>query len=145
MFHRNSWLMNTKKILVVDDSLVIVKVLTLKLKSAGYEVINAPDGATAVATARQHKPDLIILDINFPLEVDQSWDAFSIMQWIRRIDGAAQIPVIIITSGDPAQFKERSLAAGAIAFFHKPIDHDALVATIQKTLGETGVQAQPTA
>ena len=137
--------MNNKKILVVDDSWVILKVLSLKLKSAGYEVLTAPDGATAVSVARQHLPDLIVLDINLPPDVNQSWDAFSLMQWLRRIDGLANVPIIIITSDDPAKFKERSLAAGAVAFFHKPIDHDELVATIRKSLGESSVEAQPTA
>lgn len=128
--------MNAKKILVVDDSLVILKVLSWKLKSAGYEVLNALDGSSAVATARQQKPDLILLDINFPPDMGANWDAFSIMEWIRRVDGLASIPIIIITSGDPAKFKDRALTAGAVAFFQKPVNNDELVATIRKTLGE---------
>ena len=142
-----SLLPETRKILVVDDSQVILKVLSLKLKSAGYEVFTAADGSSAVSAARQHKPDLIILDINFPPDVAHgggvAWDAFVIMQWMRRIEGLSDIPVIIITSGDPEKYRAQSLAAGAIAFFPKPIDHNQLITTIRDRIGG-GSSNQPT-
>ena len=69
----------------------------------------------------------IVLDINFPPEVSSTglqWDGFNIMEWMRRFREVAEIPVIIITSGDPAKYKTRALAAGASAFFQKPINHE---------------------
>jgi CheY-like chemotaxis protein len=131
--------MNSKKILVVDDNAVIVKTLTLKLKSAGYDVLTAMDGSEAVSSARREKPDLILLDISFPPDVAHgggvAWDGFRIIEWLHRIDEAKNIPIIVITGGDASKFKERSLAAGAIAFFQKPINNDELLETIGKTLG----------
>ena len=132
--------MTPKKILVVDDSLIILKVLDLKLKSAGYAVLTAPDGATAINMARQEKPDLILLDISFPPDVAHGggvrWDAFTIMAWMKRVEETARIPVIVITSSDPAQVKAKAMAAGAVAFFQKPINHDELLAAIGNALGE---------
>jgi len=57
------------------------------------------------------------------------------MGWVRRIDGAQNIPIIMITSGDPAKYKERALAEGAHSFFHKPIEMPELMSTIQQILG----------
>ena len=132
--------MSQKKILVVDDNPVIVRTIGMKLKSKGYEALTALDGAAASSIVRTNKPDLIILDISFPPDPGNvggvAWDGFLILDWIRRIDGAQNIPVIIITGGDPKTYKDRSMSAGATAFFHKPINHDDLLGVIQKTLGE---------
>ncbi len=131
--------MNRKRILVVDDNEVIVKTLSMKLESAGYEVIKAEDGSEAVSAARREKPDLIVLDISFPPDVAHgggvSWDGFLIIDRLKRINEARNVPVIVITGGEAAKYKDRALKAGAIAFFHKPIENDELLATIQKALG----------
>ncbi len=141
--------MNHKKILVVDDSQIILKTLSLKLKSKGYDVLTAEDGAEAVSTVRRERPDLILLDISFPPDVAHgggvAWDGFLIMDWLKRMDEAKHIPVIIITGGDPAKYKDRSLAAGAVAFLHKPINNDELVALIRQTLGEEPASTAPPA
>jgi CheY-like chemotaxis protein len=129
-----------RKILIVDDSVIVLKALSLKLKSKGYDVLTAADGSEAVSTARREKPDLILLDISFPPDVAHgggvAWDGFLIMDWLRRMDEVKDIPIIIITGGDPVKLKDRSIAAGATAFFHKPLDNDELLGVIRKTLGE---------
>jgi CheY-like chemotaxis protein len=126
-----------KKILVVDDNEIILKTVSLKLQGAGYQVITALDGSEAVAAARKENPDLVLLDISFPPDVDGvPWDGFRIMEWFHRLETAKKIPVIIITGGQDAKFKERAIASGAVAFFHKPIDHDDLVKVIRSTLGD---------
>jgi hypothetical protein len=55
-----------RKVLVVDDNPVVLKSFELKLKASGFDVLTATEGAAAVSLARQTKPDLIVLDINFP-------------------------------------------------------------------------------
>lgn len=125
--------MNSKKILIVDDNAVIIKTLSMKLKSKGYAVVSALDGVQAANAVRDDKPDLILLDISFPMEGlgGIPWDGFMIIEWLRRIEGASKIPIIIITGGDPKLYEEKSLAAGAAAFFHKPLNNDELLDTIQ--------------
>jgi CheY-like chemotaxis protein len=131
---------NRKKILVVDDSPIILKTLSMKLKSQGYEVLTAEDGSVAVSTARRERPDLILLDISFPPDVAHGggvpWDGFLIMDWLKRMDEAKDIPIFIITGGDPDRYKARSMAAGAVGFFHKPINNDELLQAIRDELGE---------
>jgi len=138
-----------KRILVADASMIILKTLTMKLKASGYDVLTAQDGGTAVSIVRREKPDLILLDITFPPDVAHgggvAWDGFLIMNWVRRMDEAKHIPIIIITGGDPAAYKNRSLAAGAAAFFHKPINNDELLAAIRQSLGQDSVPTAPPA
>src|SRR5271167_4803955 len=113
-----------KKILVVDDNEIILKTISLKLQGAGYQVVTALDGSEAVAAARKEIPDLILLDVSFPPDVGGvEWDGFRIMEWFHRMEAVKKTPVIVITGGDDALNKDRAVAGGAVAFFHKPIDH----------------------
>lgn len=136
-----------KKVLIVDDNALIVKTLSFKIKAAGYDVLAALDGGEAVSLVRQHKPDLILLDLSFPPDVAHGggvpWDGFLIMNWIRRLDGCKDIPIIIITGGDPVQYEKKSLDAGAVAFFRKPLDHDGLINAMRRTLGEITTPPTP--
>jgi CheY-like chemotaxis protein len=130
-----------KKVLVVDDNEVILKTISLKLQGAGFNVITALDGSEAVAAARKEEPDLILLDINFPPDVDGvPWDGFRIMDWFNRLDPAKKVPIIIITGLEDMKSKERATTSGAVAYFHKPINHDDLLKVVRATLGnpETG-------
>ncbi len=137
-----------KKILIVDDNLFILKVTSMKLTANGYDVVTAEDGGSAVKAARTQKPDLILLDINFPPDVAHGggvgWDGFLIMNWLQRLEEAKNIPIIVITSGEPAAFKDRALAAGAVSFFRKPIDNDALLEVIRQTLEKSPGETAPT-
>ena len=134
------------KILIADDNVVILKTLSIKLKSKGYEVRTAMDGSTAVSCVRRERPDLIILDINFPPDVAHGggipWDGFLILDWLRRMDEARNTPVIFITSGESAKFRERAQAMGAVAFFQKPVNHEELLHVIHDTVGDPPDQSQ---
>jgi DNA-binding response OmpR family regulator len=121
-----------QKILIVDDSRVILRTLSMKLTANGYNVVTAEDGGSAVRAIRKERPDLILLDITFPSDMGGgvSWDGFLIMDWLRRLEEAKDVPIMIITGGDPLKNKPRALAAGATHFFHKPLDNDELLAEI---------------
>ncbi len=128
-----------KKILVVDDSLVIRKLLSMKLKSSGYEVLEAADGPGAVGVLRKNKIDLMLLDIVFPPDVAHgggAWDGFQIIQWVRQMDEAKNLPVIFITGGNAEDYESRAIAAGAVGFFRKPINNDELLNTIRLSIGD---------
>ena len=127
--------MNKKKILVVDDDALIIMALTIKLKAKGFDVVVARDGAAAVSAVRTQKPDVILLDLTFPTDIGSvSWDGFLIMDWLKRMEEAAHIPIIVITGGEREKYESRAIAAGATAFFHKPISHDELLDLIRQTL-----------
>ena len=128
----------TKKILVVDDNEIILKTVSLKLQGAGYQAVTALDGSDAIAIARKESPDLVLLDISFPPDVGGvEWDGFRIMEWFHRLESSKKTPIIIITGGDDVKFKERAISGGAVAFFHKPIDHDDLLKVIRATLNSS--------
>ena len=133
-----------KKILIVDDSVLILKTLSSKLQASGYQTFTALDGSQAVSTVRRERPDLILLDINFPPDVGHgggvAWDGFLILTWLRRMDEALNTPVVIITGSDPALFKNRCLAAGVAGYFQKPLNHDELLGAIGKLLDGRGEQ-----
>jgi CheY-like chemotaxis protein len=127
-----------KKILVVDDNEIVIKTISLKLQGAGYQVLTAMDGSSAVAVARRENPDLILLDLTFPPEVaGVPWDGFRIMDWFHRLDTAKKIPIIVITGSDDPNDRQRATKSGAVAFFQKPLEHDYLLKVVRATLGDT--------
>src|SRR5437870_12224369 len=116
--------MTRKRILVIDDSVVLLKALSIKLRTHGYEVLTAVDSAGAVSAVRRQRPDLVLLDIDFPPD---SWDGFAMLNWLRRMDEAKDIPVMVITGGELTKYKDRCHAAGLAIFFHTHSSHDNLV------------------
>ncbi len=129
-----------RKILVVDDNKIILKTTATKLKTAGYEVLTAEDGGSAIRMVRQLQPHVIVLDINFPPDVAHGggvpWDGLLILSWLRQTVGAQKTPVIVITGGNLEKYKERLMEAGVLDIFLKPIDHEALLASIRWALNE---------
>jgi CheY-like chemotaxis protein len=110
------------------------------LNANGYRVFTASDGPGAASIVTQERPDLILLDLLFPPDAmnvgGALQDGFFIIEWLRRMGEAADIPIIIISGDKSAKDKKNALATGAVAFFPKPIDRIALLATIRATLGE---------
>src|SRR5258705_1830790 len=141
--------MNGKRVLVVDDNLVDARALSSKLRSEGYEVVLAQDGAAAVSTARKQKLDLIFLDVLFPPDVGHgggvAWDGFLILDWIRRLDGAKHVPIIFVPGADPKKYRERAMKAGAANFFSKPVKVNEMIAAVNALLGQVGPQPGPLA
>ena len=135
--------MSAKKILIVDDSKVVLYALSMLLQNNGYVVVTAEDGSQGVNAARTERPDLILLDVSFPSQVGfdggVAWDGFLIMDWLKRMDQSHSAPVIIITAGDPFEYQQKAEAAGVVGIFQKPIDNDQLLMAIQETLGDVPV------
>ena len=121
-----------KKILIVDDDAVVLKILSFSLKSRGYEVVTAADASEAIALMRDEAPDMLLVDVGLAPDVELHWDGFQVADWIRRING--KIPTIMISGSENMGFAERAAAAGAQAFFAKPIDVNHLFASIATVL-----------
>jgi CheY-like chemotaxis protein len=140
---------NARKILVVDDDKIILRTLSLVLTNAGYQVFTAGDGPGAASFVSKERPDLILLDLMFPPDAmnvgGALQDGFFIMEWLRRMGEAADIPIIIISANHLKRDHQRALDAGAVAFFTKPIDHAALLSSIRVALGESVANELPAA
>jgi DNA-binding response OmpR family regulator len=119
-----------KTILVVEDNAELAKLLELILRRAGYEILTAEDGISALETFRQVTPDLVLLDIMLP-----RMDGYEVCERIRQ-DLHADAPVIMLSSLDSPLDMERSRAVGATDHIVKPFDRDQLLATIRQHLGE---------
>jgi CheY-like chemotaxis protein len=133
-----------KKILVVDDNEIILKTTSMKLQGAGYDVFTSLDPAEGVAAVRKEKPDLVLLDITFPPDVSgPSWDGFRIMEWLHRVDETKKIPIIVISGVVEDKNKQRAVAAGAVAFFPKPVNFDEMLKVIRATLSSDSSKTPP--
>jgi twitching motility two-component system response regulator PilG len=116
-----------RKILVVEDSSTIRKVISITLSQEGYEIIEAGDGLEALSRLNESKPDLILLDIILP-----KMDGYQILSIIRENPGFKNIPVIMLTSKDGIINKVKGKVAGSSAYLTKPFDPKQLVETIEK-------------
>jgi CheY-like chemotaxis protein len=120
----------THRILVVDDDAVVRKTTETKLRAEGYDVITAEDGPSALAATRTQRPDLILLDLEFPPDPTMTWDGFRVMEWLQRAE-PRPIPVILFTGCQDKDLPERAALAGATGFFQKPLLFGPLFALIQ--------------
>ena len=128
--------MKAKRILVVEDDKLTQKLIADVLRSAGYEVATAHNGATAVKAAREQEPDLVTLDIHLAKDSpDDSWDGFSVASWLRRINEGRPVPIIIVISGqDPGQNIESAASVGAYTFMPKPVEKKKLLEIVAAAL-----------
>ena len=123
-----------KKVLIVDDDLVILRTAAAKLKSRGFSVTTATDGPEAMQLVRESGPDLILLDINFPPDIGGvAWDGFAILHWLRNFHEGNRIPVVMITA-DATTYRDRAADMGAAAIFSKPLNYDLLVDQMYRLL-----------
>jgi len=121
--------MEKPKILIVDDDPDLRRGLNLRLRANHYETAYATDGFSAIAMAQKEHPDLIILDLGLP-----AGDGFVVLERLQQSANLATIPVIVLTARDPQSSRERTLKAGAMAFFQKPVDNGELMSAIRSTL-----------
>ena len=118
-----------KTILVVEDNELNMKLFNDLLESHGYIVVQTRDGLAALELARQHKPDLILMDIQLP-EVS----GIEVTKWLKEDDVLKSIPVIAVTAfamkGDEQKIRE----GGCEAYISKPISVMSFLQTIDKYL-----------
>jgi PAS domain S-box-containing protein len=117
-------------ILVVDDEPNIRQLLRLELTDAGYDVIEARDGDTALIQARLTHPDLIILDVLMP-----GVSGFGVVGALRTDPDTTHIPIIILSVAEEAK---RALELGATACLTKPVDVPHLLNTVEQLLQSPG-------
>ncbi|HEX9787703.1 MAG TPA: response regulator [Candidatus Binatia bacterium] len=121
--------MAKKKILIVDDNEDVARGLRILFRAHDYVTVLAGDAVTAVSQAKSENPDLIVLDLGLP-----AGDGYLVMERLSNLDALASIPIIVFTARDEEGHRERSLEAGAKAFFQKPVDHAELLTSVQQIL-----------
>lgn len=121
--------MSQKKILIVEDNELNMKLFHDLLEVHGYTTLQTKDGREALELAREHRPDLILMDIQLP-EVS----GLEVTKWIKADDDLKSIPVIAVTAFAMKGDEEKIRSGGCEAYIAKPISVNSFLDTIQKVL-----------
>ena len=121
-------------ILVVDDEPKIVRIARDYLERSGFRIVPAYDGASALAAARQEKPDLVVLDLNLP-----EMDGLDVCRTLRR---ESSLPIIMLTARAEEADRLIGLELGADDYIVKPFSPRELVARVRAVLRRTQGEVQ---
>ena len=110
------------KILVVDDDRLVLAMVTHGLSQAGYEVIDADNGDDAILLARQHRPDIALLDIRM-----EGKTGFDVAQYLREV---GHTPFVFLSAFSDEETVAKVKALGALAYLVKPLEVGQIVPTI---------------
>ncbi|OEC36762.1 chemosensory pili system protein ChpA (sensor histidine kinase/response regulator) [Pseudomonas cuatrocienegasensis] len=112
-------------VMVVDDSITVRKVTSRLLERNGMNVLTAKDGVDAIAQLQEHKPDIMLLDIEMP-----RMDGFEVATLVRHDEGLKDLPIIMITSRTGEKHRERAMSIGVNQYLGKPYQESLLLETI---------------
>lgn len=118
-----------KKVLIVEDNELNMKLFHDLLEAHGYETLQTKDGFKALELAREHTPDLILMDIQLP-EVS----GLEVTKWLKDDEDLASIPVVAVTAFAMKGDEERIRAGGCEAYLSKPISVATFIDTVRKFL-----------
>jgi two-component system chemotaxis response regulator CheY len=119
----------SKKVLAVDDSPSIRAMVTLVLKSAGFDVTEAASGDDGLAKAKAETFNLILTDQNMP-----GMDGVTLVRNLRQLGHCKATPILILTTESSDAMKAQGKAAGATGWLVKPFDPDKLIAVVNKVV-----------
>jgi DNA-binding response OmpR family regulator len=122
------------RVLIVEDSDSIVRMIQALVAARGYEVRSAASGARGIEEALAWRPHVILLDINLP----GAFDGLQVCEKLRADKDLRDTPVIIITAMSDEDVKRRAHEAGATAFFEKPFSPLALLKEIESLQRRSG-------
>lgn len=112
-------------VMVVDDSVTVRKVTSRLLERNGMNVVTAKDGVDAIAQLQEHKPDIMLLDIEMP-----RMDGFEVATLVRHDERLKDLPIIMITSRTGEKHRDRAMAIGVNQYLGKPYQESLLLDTI---------------
>ena len=122
--------MKSKMVLIVEDNELNMKLFHDLLESQGYRTLQTREGLHALALARQHRPDLILMDIQLP-EIS----GLEVTKWLKDDEELSHIPVIAVTAFAMKGDEERIRQGGCEAYISKPISVMHFLEVVRKHLG----------
>lgn len=130
-----------KRILYVEDNPNNVLLVQRLVAAEGYHLLVAPDAATGWETAVAHHPDLILMDLHLPGEMN----GLQLTQRLKQQPELQAIPIVALTAHDSVEVETAALAAGCAGFLRKPADLRQIRQTLRTFLNETetAVATQP--
>ena len=121
----------SKRILIVDDEVSIVEMLSMRLEAAGYETEMAFDGQGALDKVARQKPDLIILDVMMP-----KMNGLEVCQRLKGEVETQDIFIVMVTALGQEEDKQKGEEVKADIYMTKPFDSVELMARLKEVLGE---------
>ncbi len=121
----------SKTVLIVEDNELNMKLFRDLLEAHGYATLQTRNGIEALSLARDHRPDLILMDIQLP-EVS----GLDVTKWLKEDDQLRQIPVIAVTAFAMKGDEERIREGGCESYISKPISIATFLETVRRYLGE---------
>lgn len=118
-----------KTILTVDDASTMRKMVSFTLKGAGHQVVEAPDGADALALLRSRPVDLVITDIHMP-----KMNGIELTRQLRALPNFGRTPILLLTTESDPGKKAEGRAAGATGWIVKPFNQEQLLAIVARLL-----------
>jgi two-component system chemotaxis response regulator CheY len=118
-----------KTIMTVDDSASLRQMVSFVLRSGGYEVVEAVDGADALSKLKGQDLHLVLSDINMP-----KMDGLEFTRQLRAMPDYKFVPIVLLTTESHADKKQQGKAAGATAWIVKPFTPDQLLAVVKKVM-----------
>jgi two-component system alkaline phosphatase synthesis response regulator PhoP len=118
------------RVLVVDDEPDVLLLCRLNFQQRGHEVLETSDGTSALRLAREHRPDVIVLDLMLP-----GITGYDVLGALQRDDRTADIPVLVLTAKSLRADRERSHGLGASGFLTKPFLPDDLCEMVDSLIG----------
>ncbi|MBX3456684.1 response regulator [Ferrovibrio sp.] len=119
----------SKTVLIVEDNELNMKLFHDLLDAHGYKTLQTKDGMEALAIVRQHRPDLILMDIQLP-EVS----GLEVIKWIKEDDNLRSIPVVAVTAFAMKGDEEKMREGGCDAYIAKPISVAKFIETVRQFL-----------
>jgi len=119
-----------KTVLIVEDSELNMRLFNDLLEAFGYKTVKSRDGRQAIPLAREHKPDLIIMDIQLP-EIS----GLELTDRLKKDDALRHIPIVAVTAFAMRGDEQKIMAAGCDAYLSKPISVTTFLETIRKFIG----------
>lgn len=123
---------NPINVLVVDDEAVLAEMVSMALRYEGWNIATASDGASAIAAARNQRPDVVVLDVMLP---DMS--GLDVLHKLREEN--PQLPVLLLTAKDAVEDRIAGLTAGGDDYVTKPFSIEEVVLRLRALLRRTGV------
>jgi len=120
----------SKKILAVDDSRSLRQMVCFTLRGAGYEVVEAENGADALEKARTETFNLVLTDQNMP-----NMDGLALVRSLRALPNYRTSPILMLTTESSEEMKQQGRAAGATGWLVKPFNPARLVEIVGKVTG----------
>jgi two-component system chemotaxis response regulator CheY len=119
-----------KTILTVDDSASIRQMVKLTLSTAGYQVLEAGNGAEGLTSAKAAPVNMVVTDLNMPV-----MDGLTFIREMRKLPAYKGIPIIFLTTESDGAIKQQAKEAGATGWITKPFQQEQLLAVVKKVLG----------